>query len=79
MAAKGKSVLRLEHGADEARVGWKIRFASSAFVEGGCKAPVDKDGDKSGAAAFKVNSRSGGESSAGAKRPWSAALAEPLS
>ena len=31
---KEKNVKRLEYGADEARVGWKIRFASSAFVEG---------------------------------------------
>ena len=52
--------MRLEYGADEARAGWKITFASSAFVEG-CKAAVDKDGDKSDAAAFKQKGRSGGE------------------
>ena len=47
------------HGVKRARAGQQKTFAPGAFVEG-CKAPVDKDGDKSDAAAFKQKARSGG-------------------
>ena len=50
---------RQGHGVKRARAGQQKTSAPGAFVEG-CKASVDKYGDKSGAAAFKQNDRSGG-------------------